>query len=237
MIPPDTLLVIPTYRDGARLVEFLPELCAALARGSGGVSVQVVDDGSPASEKLWLTAEVDRIRREFPFVEPLHGYEVNRGKGFAIRTGWTLGRERRWLAFVDADGSAPANEVTALIERARTAPTDALYIAVRTAAPGTAVQRFWYRRLGSWVFNHWVRFWLRLEWTDTQCGLKVIPATFFTRTAWREDRYAFDLELLLSARATGLPVIPQPISWHEHAGSSLGPGAMLGLFAAAWRLR
>jgi glycosyltransferase involved in cell wall biosynthesis len=237
MIPPDTLLVIPTYRDSARLVEFLPGLCAELERGPGGVLVQVVDDGSPPKEKLWLRTELDRLRRQHSFLQPLLAHDCNCGKGRAIRTGWAHGRHMRWLAFVDADGSVPADEVSSLLERARRAPTDALYLAVRTAAPGKAVRRFWHRRLGSWVFNRWVRFWLRLEWPDTQCGLKVIPASFFAGTAWHEDRYAFDLELLLRARAAGLPMVPQPISWHESAGSSLGPGAMLGLFAAVWRRR
>jgi dolichyl-phosphate beta-glucosyltransferase len=237
MIPPDTLLVIPTYRDGARLGEFLPGLCAELARGPGGVLVQVVDDGSPASEKNRLTTALDRMRREYPFLQPLLAHDRNRGKGSAIRTGWTQGPRLRWLAFVDADGSAPAGEVVALLERARGTPTDALYIAVRTDAFGKTVRRFWPRRVGSRVFNRWVRYWLRLDWPDTQCGLKVVPASFFAANPWREDRYAFDLELLLRARAVALPVVPQPISWQEHAGSSLGPRAMLGLFAAVWRLR
>jgi len=237
MTAPDTLLVIPTYRDGARLVEFLPGLCAELQRGPGGVLVQVVDDGSPPNEKLQLMTELDRMRGQHSFLQPLLAHDGNRGKGRAIRTGWACGRHMRWLAFVDADGSAPAREVVALLERARRTPADALYIAVRTAAPGKAVRRFWHRQIGSRVFNRWVRFWLRLEWPDTQCGLKVVPASFFAGTTWHEDRYAFDLELLMHARAAGLPVVPQPISWHERAGSSLGPGAMLGLFAAVWRLR
>jgi glycosyltransferase involved in cell wall biosynthesis len=216
---------------------FLPGLCAELGRGPGGVLVQVVDDGSPASEQRWLTAELDRLRREYSFLQPLLAHDRNRGKGCAIRTGWARAQPFRWLTFVDADGSAPASEVAALIERAQRTPQDALFIAVRTAAPGKPVRRFWHRQLGSWVFNRWVRFWLRLECSDTQCGLKVIPAAFFATTTWHEDQFAFDLELLLRARAVGLPVVTQPISWSEQAGSSLGPRAMLGLFAAAWRLR
>lgn len=236
MIPPDTLLVIPTCRDSARLAEFLPKLCAQIAFSSDDVLVQVVDDGSPQGEQLWLAAEIDRLRRAYFFLQPLISLSTNHGKGYAIRVGWAAHASMRWLAFVDADGATPATEVVALMEHARRVDRVAV-VAVRTDQPGKTVKRFWHRRLGSRVFNAWVRFCLGLKLPDTQCGLKVIPASFFSESQWHENGFAFDLELLLRARATGLPVIPWPISWQEHAGSSLGPGAMLGLFAAAWRLR
>lgn len=237
MPPPDTLLVIPTYRDSTRLAGFLPVLCAELARGPGGVLVQVVDDGSLPGEQMWLTNEIDRLRRAYSFLQPLQIINRNQGKGHAIRAGWSAAPEVRWLAFVDADGAVPAEEVSSLLARARSSTGPALFIAARTDTPGKTIKRFWHRRLGSRLFNAWVRWWLGLECPDTQCGLKVIPASFIAENQWRENGFAFDLELLLRARAAGLPVITQPISWREHAGSSLGLGAMLGLFAAAWRLR
>lgn len=237
MNPPDTLLVIPCYRDGARLAEFLPKLCAELARGPTGVQVQVVDDGSPAGEQMWLATEIDRVRHEHAFLQPLLSHSLNRGKGHAIRAGWATAPQMLWLAFVDADGAAPATEVAALLECARNSAQPAMFIAVRTAQPGKPVTRFWHRRLGSRLFNAWVRLCLGLDLPDTQCGLKIIPASFSAKSAWREDGFAFDLELLLRARAVALPVIAQPITWSERSGSSLGPGAMLALFAATWRLR
>jgi len=263
MIPSETLLVIPTYRDSSRLAEFLPELCAELARGPGGVMVQVVDDGSSTGEQMWLTNEIDRLRRQHLFLQPLQIISRNQGKGHAIRAGWSNARQAGWLAFVDADGAVPAVEVSALLGRARASSSPALFIAVRTDLPGKTVIRFWHRRLGSWLFNRWVRVCLKLDLPDTQCGLKIIPADFFTgvmmqsggpvsrRAAvrretdpppgqgrlWHEEGFAFDLELLLRARASGLPIVTQPISWSERSGSSFGPGAMLGLFAAVWRLR
>ena len=237
MTSPDTLLVIPSYRDGARLAEFLPGLCAALSGFAGGVRVQVVDDGSPPAEQLWLAAEVDRVRRIYDFVHPLLAQAVNGGKGSAIRAGWATVGSMRWLAFVDADGAAPATEVVALIERARNSGgAPALFIAVRTNQIVKPVRRFWYRQFGSRLFSGWVRRCLGLKLSDTQCGLKVMPASFVSETAWRENGFAFDLELLLRARAIDLPIFTQPIAWTEQAGSSLGPGAMLGLFAAVWRL-
>lgn len=237
MIPSDTLLVIPTCRDGDRLVGFLPELCAELAQGPGGVQLQIVDDGSSAREQMGLAKEIDRMRCEHPFLQPLLVQPENHGKGHAIRVGWAALPNMRWLAFADADGAAPAAEVVALLQAARHSASPAIFIAVRTDQPGKVVTRFWHRRIGSRAFNAWVRFSLGLELPDTQCGLKVIPASFFVENEWAENGFAFDLELLMRAREAGLPVITRPIAWHEQAGSSLGVGAMFGLFAAAWRLR
>jgi len=239
MASPDTLLVIPSYCDGARLAGYLPGLCAALSGFTGGVRVQVVDDGSPQAEQLWLAAEVDRLRRIYDFLPPLLAQAKNAGKGSAIRAGWaTAGGAMRWLAFVDADGAAPAAEVVALLERARNSvASPAVFIAVRTKRSDKPVRRFWHRQIGSRLFNAWVRRCLDLQFSDTQCGLKVVPAPFVNETVWREDRFAFDLELLLRARAVNLPVFTQSIAWNEQPGSSLGPGAMVGLFSAVWRLR
>ena len=234
---PDTLLVIPSYRDGARLAVFLPTLCAELERGAGGVQVQVVDDGSPASEQMWLTAEIDRVRRAHSFLQPLVALPANGGKGHAVRAGWATANGPRWLAFVDADGASPAAEVAALLAQARQADRPAVFIAVRSAAADKPVTRFWHRRLGSRIFNAWVRRSLGIDLPDTQCGLKVIPTSLHTGSVWHEDGFAFDLELLLKARAAGLPVVTRAVAWSEQPGSSVGISAVLALFAAVWRLR
>ena len=236
MNPSDTVLVIPCYRDGARLAGGLAGLCAALVDGDGTVRVQVVDDGSPPEDQRVLATVIDGLRRRHAFLQPLLASPVNRGKGHAIRTGWDSAPQAAWLAFVDADGAVPATEVAALVRRAQQSSQPALFTGDRCAPGGRTVHRFWYRRIGSRLFNAWVRRLLELDLPDTQCGLKVVPASLYRSDPWSEDGFAFDLELLLRARAIGLPVVRQPISWQEKPGSTLGPGAMWGLFAAAHRL-
>src|SRR2546427_5126583 len=60
---------------------------------------------------------------------------------------------------------------------------------------------------------------------DTQCGFK-----FFEGTVGRQllsyctiDGFAFDLELLLTARAAGLGVHEVPVAWSDRTGSALPP--------------
>ena len=70
----DTLLVIPSYRDGKRLIEFLPPLCAALKANAGQVRIQVVVDGSPESEQHWLAAKIAELRGDYPSLQPMQSY-------------------------------------------------------------------------------------------------------------------------------------------------------------------
>lgn len=235
MTTPTVLLVLPCYRDATRLARYLPGLCLELGAHLSGVQVQVVEDGSPAGEQDELADLIAALRHQHDFLQPLLAYSPNRGKGHAIRTGWGAAPAAPLLAFVDADGAVPAPEVVALLRRAQAAVAPALFIADRTG--GAAVERYWYRHVGSRVYNRWVRFWLGLDLPDTQCGLKVLPTDFYRAQAWQEERFAFDLELLLAARAAGLPVVRQPIAWTEKPDSRLGLRAVFSLFADAVRLR
>lgn len=236
MNPSDALLVIPCYRSGEKLAGFLPGLCAALAADRDLTLVQVVDDGSPVIDQARLAGLIENLRQQYRFLQPLIAHPANAGKGRAIQTGWN-NPCAPWLAFVDADGAVPATEVVALLQRVRLSHKPAVFIGDRTKSADKYVQRFWHRRLGSRLFNAWVQFWLKLNLADTQCGLKVVPASLYFQNTWQEAGFAFDLELLLRARADQLPIFTSPIAWQEQAGSSLGPGAMAGLFLAAYRLR
>lgn len=232
-----TLLVVPCYRHGEALAAYLPDLCTALARCPGRVRILVVDDGSPRAQSLALAAAIERLRPRHPFLQPLLVSPPNHGKGHAIQTGWNTATREIWLAFVDADGAVPADEAARLITLAQQSPAPVVVAAVRSAYSGKWVHRFWYRRLGSWLFRHWVRHQLALGLPDTQCGLKIIHASLHVRAPWREAGFAFDLELLLRARATGLPLRAEPIAWQEKSGSTLGWRDTIKLFAAAYRLR
>ncbi|MFA5263394.1 MAG: glycosyltransferase [Opitutaceae bacterium] len=236
----DVFLVIPCYRESARLPNFLPALLMELEKCAVSVAVQIVDDGSPADEQAALLSFVDSLRKDHPCLLELLCHERNRGKGHAIRAGWAKAGECAWLAFVDADGAVPPDETVRVIERALDTPSmPAIICGVRQDASGAAVHRQPLRAFGSRVFQAWVSALLRLPINDTQCGLKILPCPFFriNENAWKEDRYAFDLELLLLARQQGLPIAVVPVRWREQADTRLGLRSAAILFLDAWRLR
>ena len=234
---PATLLVIPCYCERERLPRFLPGLCEAL-RDEAGLRIRVVDDGSSPDQQAWLVEYVNRLRVEFPLLDAAQLNPVNLGKGGAIYSGWDHPMGAVALAFADADGAVPAEEIARLLCQSGGSPDKALY-AVRTGTSGTRVIRRLHRRLAGAVFRWLVRRLFGFPVPDTQCGFKVIPAPPFAafRPALQEMRFTFDVELTWHLLRRGVAIAAVPINWTESPGSRLGAGSAWTMFQSLRALR
>ena len=233
-VGPVAALVLPCWRESKRLPGFLPGLCEAIAASGLRIEVIVGDDGSPPAERAATSKFVETLRPRFKFLHALAGDTVHRGKGAAIRAGWRAATPgTAMLAFVDADGAVPPADVVAFL-RAAIAEPGRMLVATRVA--GSEVTRTLHRRIASRAFAAWARLWTGTLVRDPQCGLKAIPAAMFARHDWREDGFAFDLELLTAARRDGVGVAEHPVRWREVGHSRLRSGDIFALFAAAPRV-
>lgn len=215
-----TLLVVPCYKESERLPVFLPELCEAIAESNLPVSIQVVDDGSPDDEPAILEKIVAGLRERFSFLNKPLLMETNQGKGGAIRSGWDNSNGFGHLAFVDADGAVSATEVVRVLKEAK---PETVYIAVRDPENSPNVERTLSRRIVARVFNWLIRFRYNIHVSDTQCGFKIIPDAFYrsVREKLTQCGYAFDLELILSAKTSGYTIKTIPVDWKEiHGGTT-----------------
>lgn len=225
-------LVVPCYRESARLPVFLPELCAALDRIEGA-SVVVVDDGSGPDEVAAAGALVDGLRPRHACLRPLLELPENAGKGGAVYAGWAAHQGETWLGFVDADGSCSAAEVARLtgLAAAEAEPRPALF-ASRVKLLGRRVERLFKRHLLGRVFATLVSELLAIPVYDSQCGLKLVPRAAYEAVAarLRVHGFAFDVELLAALLDTGCPVREVPIDWFEVAGGKVR------LLRDSWRM-
>lgn len=229
-------LAIPCYRENKRLPGYLDSLARLARERALPMSIQVVDDGSPEAEQRDLLGYVESLRSQNSLILPPIACQTNRGKGAAIIQGWLQPGPESWLAFADADGAVPAAATLDFLSPAFSSDSP---LGVYCAAREHAARRKLHRAVGSRAFNLWTRACLGLGLRDTQCGLKMIPRTFFDalHTRWTETGFAFDLELLLSATQTGLPLLSRGVEWSEKEGSKLSGSHMLGLFRTVWRMR
>lgn len=205
-------LVVPMYREAARIESTVAALAASALNGDGTEFV-FVDDGSDdgSGELARAAAERHRLARVRVTRNP-----VNRGKGGAVRRG-VLAARGAVVAFADADLAAGVEE----IERCFAAvESDGAQVALSTRLHADSVITRLpplSRRLAGKAFNVLLRATGLTAFRDTQCGLKV-----FTRDAARRifddlriEGFAFDVEVLVRAQRAGFTVVEVPISWHH----------------------
>lgn len=225
-------LVVPCYRESARLPVFLPELCAALDHVEGA-RVLVVDDGSGPVEAAAARALVEGLRPRHACLRPLLELPENVGKGGAVYAGWAAHEGETWLGFVDADGSCSAAEVARIAGLAAVAsePLPALF-ASRVKLLGRRVERLLKRHLLGRIFATLVSELLAIPVYDSQCGLKLVPRAAYEAVAarLRVHGFAFDVELLAALIDSGCTVREVPIDWHEVAGGKVR------LLRDSWRM-
>lgn len=209
-------LVIPVYREHRRLGDSLNKLVAFMNASDVSVDAVLIDDGSPSESADAIRAMVEahgdsRMR--------LVRYPVNRGKGFAVKTG-VAAAEGDLILMSDADLSTPLEDWT----RLRAALEAGADVACGSrAVSGAHIGRPppLHRRFLSRVFNLLVRAAGVEGIRDTQCGFKLFRAdvakTLFARL--RTRRFAFDVELIALARDRGLRVVEVPVNW-DYSGHS-----------------
>lgn len=210
----DLSVVIPAYDEAHRLPATVRTVVSFLSGRPGTWEVIVVSDGStddPARALAGFLGPGAPVR--------LIEQQPNLGKGAAVRRGVLAARGERIL-FSDADLATPIEELEKL--EARLAAGADVAIASRHL-PGSRIEtpQPFLRRMSGRVFRWLVRASTGIGMPDTQCGFKMFKAPaareIFSRA--REDRFAFDVEVLCVARDLGMRVAAAPVVWRDSGES------------------
>jgi dolichyl-phosphate beta-glucosyltransferase len=214
---------VPVYDEERRLGSFLETLGAVAAPAVGEmglelVEVVVVDDGSRDRTPAMIR---EAAARDATFAPLLRGGH-NEGKGAALRAGAAAARGDYTL-FVDVDMSTPLSELEKLWGHVREGADMA--IGSRDVTGSVVVSAPQHRKQIGRTFNLLVRGLTGLPFKDTQCGFKLMR-TDTARTLLEHQLvsgYAFDVELLMRARANGLRVDEVPVTYVHDSDSRVNP--------------
>jgi hypothetical protein len=204
-------LVVPAYRpDVDQLREYVQSV------------VQQVD---PATIRIELDAPRPGVPDQLADLPAeVHTATARRGKGAAITAGFE-GLDTNILAFADADGATPADELATVVDAVSDGATD-LAVGSRRHPDATVAthQTRTRRHLGD-TFAWVARRLLTVELYDYQCGAKAISATGWNtvREHLYEPGFAWDVELIAMAGATNLRVEEVPVEWYDKPGSTVSP--------------
>ena len=210
-------VVVPAYREGARVARTVEQLRHALAEvaASGGLEVVIVDDGSDDD-----TAEQARAAG----ADQVLVLPANRGKGAAVRAGM-LAAHGRAVAFTDADLSYPPEQLLRLLAEVESG-WDVVVGSRRHVETTTLVRNRRLREVSGRLFNTLTVAVLLDQYRDTQCGLKSFRADaarlLFSHAL--VDGFAFDVELFHLAERYRLSLAEVPVELANSTTSSVCVG-------------
>lgn len=208
-------VVVPAYNAAGVLARTIGEIEAYLAAEGVPNEIIVVNDGS----RDGTVGVIDALGMRVQSIS----FGVNRGKGAAVRAGMAASG-CDWVLFTDADHSTRIEHLERFAARADSAD---VLIASRRLPESRIVraQPRFRQRLGR-TFPAFVR-WLALpDIEDSQCGFKLFRREGARELAARQtiERFCFDVELLVIARARGLRIAEVPIDWDNPRDSTLRIG-------------
>ncbi len=207
------IVLIPSYEPTARLVEVV----RGLRRREPGIAVLVVDDGSgPAYAHRFAEAEAHGAE--------VIGYATNRGKGHALKAGFThLLATRPGADVVTADSDGQHTPADVLRVAAATSLSTGLVLGCRTFAGHVPFRS----RVGNAISRRLFAFAAGYSVSDTQTGLRGVPAVL---VAWAStvpgERFEYEQNQLLRLRGHGIELTEVPIEtvYFEHnAGTHFRP--------------
>ena len=216
---PEVSIVIPAFEEEDRLGSSLEKIVAYLRAEAATAEIIVVDDGS--KDKTAAAAEA-YFARVPDIAARVIGYNDNRGKGCAVKTGLQAAQADIAL-FTDADLSAPIEEMPKLIDPIRSGEFDVTFGSRALDRSLIGTHQPWRREQGGKLVNLMIRTLSGLNFADTQCGFKA-----FNMSKYRPlldlmtvDRFGFDVEFLYVANYHNLRMKEIPVRWNNVEGSKV----------------
>ena len=197
-------LIIPTYNNGGTLLQVINS-----AKIYSDYII-IVNDGSTDNTHELLKEYAEREKTEAEKTVEIIEYEVNRGKGYALRCGFKRALQAgfRYAVTMDADGQHYASDIPCFTAAIAETP-DSLLIGSRFLAQENMPAR-------NSFANRFSNFWYHLQTLhrlpDTQSGFRLYPIQKMCRMHFFCNRYEAELEMLVRLSWRLIPVKAIPIS-------------------------
>lgn len=202
---PHLALLIPAYNAETMLGKVLDEVIPL------GYPVIVVNDGS--TDK---TGEV-AASHDIAWLEV---HALNRGKGAALKSGFTLARKKGFthVLTLDADGQHPIESIPEFVRHCEKKP-DAILVGNRFGDDTIeAMPRI--RRLSNGFSSSLISLAAQRKIPDAQCGMRVYPLSILEMFPLISDGYAMETEVLVKAGRRGVEVANLSIACHYPDGTT-----------------
>lgn len=202
MAKPSLTILLPCYNPPEgwqnQVINSMRILREELASEFSIIKLVIVNDGSTSGINSDLKKEISERAHPADFVE----YEVNRGKGFALRQGAAV-VDTEYCIYTDIDFPYEEESLVQMSRKLKEGNEVVLGHRGRDYYDKTP----WFRKLISKTLRWILKTFLRLPTDDSQCGLKGYEKKglqLFLET--KIDRFLFDLEFIKMASKRKLKI-------------------------------
>lgn len=189
------VVLVPTYNNAGTLASVLHDI-EKFSR-----KIILINDGS--------TDETSDVLKQFPDIQIIT-HSLNKGKGRSLRNGLLMAKKSgyRYAISIDSDGQHFASDIPLFVQAIEQTP-DALIVGARNMNSDNMPGK-------NTFANKFSNFWFRLETgidlEDTQSGFRLYPLHKLNSMKYFTARYEFELEVLVFAAWSGVPVMNIPVN-------------------------
>lgn len=198
-------IVIPAYNEGERIYENLLEMSKLLSSFVTDYEMIVVNDGSKDNTEVEIRRASETVKNIVPA-----GYQMNRGKGGAIKEGVKCATGD-YIAFLDADMDLSPMHLKDFL--AKMEETSATAVIGSKMHKDSKVNYPLPRKIMSLGYFLLLKMLFRLNIKDTQTGVKLFEADTLKKVMRQvsTDGFAYDIEILALICASGGTIVEMPI--------------------------
>lgn len=189
--------IIPAYQAASSLGDVVSTLLQAWPEKRAGV-VWVVDDGSTDSTAEVAKKAGARVVR----------HRANRGKGFALRTGFAhaLAAGASQAVTLDADGQHPIPDVIRVAFEETSAETLVLGVRDLVVAGAPRANQF-----SNAISNYFLSLFSGRPFRDTNCGLRRYPIAATLGLGAQGYGFGYEAEVVMRAARAGWTIRELPV--------------------------
>jgi len=227
-------VIIPAYNEEKNIEKTVRSVFNYLKSKNIEHEIIVVTDGSKDK-----TNDIVRLLiSEMPTTLQLLDYEVNRGKGYAVKQGMSKAKGDLRL-FTDADNSTPIEHLEVFlpyINEGFSVVIGSIAVAGHKVAAGS--EPIW-RRVAGKLGNLFIQIMAVPGIHDTQRGFKIFTAEAAEKIfpMMTIERWGFDIEALALARKFGFKIKEVPIDWKNDPESRVGLKAYFQVLTETVKIR